>query len=321
MKIFKNLSILLDIILNKYFLRKPDFSEKKIFLQGKLIEEENKKKKTIDNFQDVEFSVFSQFGEDGVISWVIDRIPNIKKVFLEIGTQDYWESNTRFLLKSRNWKGYLIDSSAHHIKKIKSQRIYWKHKLKAIQAFINKENINNIIEKNISEKEIGLLSIDIDGNDYWILEKIKNLSPAIIVCEFNSIFGDIYKLSIPYEEDFVRNEKHYSNLYFGASIQALISMLKNKDYFFLGTCSTGINAFFVKNELSPYFEKNIRHKKMFPSLVREGLNADGKLTFEDLLEGKKKIDSLEVFDFEKKEVKKFFEYKNLYSSFWKESFK
>ena len=196
-KIIKNISIIISIFLNKIFFRRPDFSEKKIFLQGQVNEQENNKKDVINNFKDIEFSVFSQFGEDGIISWIINKLPKIEKIFLEIGTQDYWESNTRFLLKSKNWKGYLIEASEKDVGKIKSQKIYWQHNVKAIHAFANAENINEIIKKNIEEKEIGLLSIDIDGNDYWIIEKINNLSPKIIVCEFNSVFGDLFNISVP----------------------------------------------------------------------------------------------------------------------------
>ena len=245
-KIINKISLIVSILLNKYILRKPDFSEKKIFLQGQIIDKLNQKKTRIDYLKDIEFSVFSQFGEDGIISWIVEQIPEIKKVFVEIGTQDYWESNTRFLLKSKRWKGYLIEGSKKYINNIKTQRIYWQHDIKAIQAFVDKDNINSIINKNINEKDIGLLSIDVDGNDYWILEKIEYLNPTIVVCEYNSIFGDLFKLSVPYNKNFVRNKVHYSNLYFGASIKAMISMMKKKGYIFIGTGSAGVNAFFCK---------------------------------------------------------------------------
>ena len=112
-------------------LRKPDFSEKRIFLQGQLLDNINRQKTKISNFGDVEFSVFSQFGEDGIISWLTDKVPNIKKVFVEIGTQDYWEANTRYLIKSKKWKGYLIEGSKDDVKKIKRQRIYWQNDLRS----------------------------------------------------------------------------------------------------------------------------------------------------------------------------------------------
>ena len=313
----KNLKTILSIIINKHLLRKPDFSEKNLFLQGQLMAEVNDKKEKINSLKDVEFSVFSQFGEDGIIHWIINRIPKIEKIFLEIGTQDYWESNTRFLLKLRDWKGYIFEGSEADIKKIKSQKIYWQHKIQALQTFVTKENINHLIDGNLKEKNIGLMSIDIDGNDYWILEEIKNLSPSIIVCEFNSIFGDKFKLSVPYEKDFVRNKKHYSNLYFGSSIKALISLLKSKGYFFLGTGSRGVNAFFVKDQLKSFFMDNINEIKIFPSKSRESLDQKGNKTHGNILDEFNKIKDLEVFDFDENKTKKLSEYEELHSEEWK----
>lgn len=316
-KLIHKISFVISIFLNKYILRKPDFSEKKIFLQGQIIERLNKKKIEIDYLKDVEFSVFSQFGEDGIISWIVEQIPEISKVFVEIGTQDYWESNTRFLLKSRRWKGYLIEGSKKYISNIKTQRIYWQHDIKAIEAFVDKDNINSIIKENINEKNIGLLSIDVDGNDYWILEKLEYLSPTIIICEYNSIFGDLFKLSVPYNKNFVRSHAHYSNLYFGASIKAMMTMLEKKGYTFLGTGSAGVNAFFVKKELEVNFKEIIKKKFFFPAIVKEALDENGKLTNEKILDVLNKIDDLEVFDFDYNKNKKIKEYNNLFSNCWR----
>ncbi len=315
--LIKKLSLIFSIILNKYILRIPDFSEKKIFLQGQLLESENKKKLTINDFKEVEFSVFSQFGEDGIISWIVDQIPDINKTFVEIGTQDYWESNTRYLLKSKNWKGFLIEGSQKFINKIKTQKLYWQHDLKAIKSFVDLDNINFVLEKNIKHKEIGLLSIDIDGNDYWILDKIDTLSPSIIICEFNSIFGDLFKISVPYQKNFIRNNAHYSNLFFGASIKAMISMLKNKGYKFLGTSSTGVNAFFVKNRHLLNFENKIKNFNIYPAKVREGLDITGKLTHENIINSLKNIYEMEVFDLDDKKILKLKDYNNLYSENWR----
>ena len=79
-KLFKNFYSLFLILLNRVLLRKPDFSEKRIFLQGQLLDNINKQKTIITSFKDIEFSVFSQFGEDGIISWLVDKVPNIKKI-------------------------------------------------------------------------------------------------------------------------------------------------------------------------------------------------------------------------------------------------
>ena len=225
------------------------------------------------------------------------------------------------MLKSKKWKGYLIEGSNHYVDKIKKQRTYWQNDVKAIQAFVNKDNINDVIKKNINEKNIGLLSIDIDGNDYWVLEKIDILSPTFIVCEYNSIFGDIFKISIPYLENFDRNRYHYSNLFFGASLNSFRSMLEKKGYVFLGTSSTGINAFFVKKEYNSIFKTIIKHNKAYPAVVREGRNKNGKLTYENLPKSLTVIKDMEVFDFDENKIKKISDYKKLYSDNWMNYFK
>ena len=105
-------------------LFKRIFSEevdKKLLLEAKRISLLNKKTKIIKDLSDVEFKVYSQWGEDGIIDWLINKLPQIPKKFLEIGTQDYKESNTRFLLINRNWDGFLIEADKDAIKNIKSQ--------------------------------------------------------------------------------------------------------------------------------------------------------------------------------------------------------
>ena len=229
-KFFKNFLTLVSILFNK-LLKKTRFFRKKNISSGKILENQNLKKEKINDLGEIEFSVFSQFGEDGIISWLSNQIPDIKKIFLEIGTQDYWESNTRYLLKSQQWKGYIIEGSKEYVQKIKKQSIYWQNNLTAINEFITEENINEIIKNNVKETNLGLFSLDIDGNDYWILKKLE-LTSDIVVLEYNPIFGDIYKLSIIYESDFDRNKKHFSNTYFGCSIQAIINLMERKNYVF-----------------------------------------------------------------------------------------
>lgn len=315
--IIKKLNIVFNIFLNKYVLKKPDFSEKKIFLQAQLLYELNKKKKIIQNLSDVEFSAFSQFGEDGIIAWITDNVPNIPKIFLEIGTQDYWESNTRFLLKLKNWKGYLIEGSNEYVYKIKSQRIYWQNNLKAINQFVDKENINEIIFKNIKEKKIGLLSIDIDGNDYWILEKLENLDADIVVCEYNPIFGDLHCITTIYDPNFIRNKKHHSNLYFGCSIMAIIKLMNKKNYTFLGSNSKGMNAFFIKNENFNYLDNKIIDKKIFFPILREGRDKNFKLNYKTIVENLDEIKDMEIFDLDQNINKRLSSYENLFSREWK----
>ena len=296
----------------KFFvsLLKRIFSEemdKKILLEAKRISLLNKKNKKIKDLSDIEFKVYSQWGEDGIVDWLVDKLPQIPKKFLEIGTQDYRESNTRFLLINRNWDGFLIEADKEAIKNIKSQRVYWRYNLTAINEFITKDNINKIIKKNNIPKKLGLLSLDIDGNDYWILKKLSSLDPSIIICEYNSIFGINKSITVPYKKNFIRSKEHYSNLYYGASIQAFINVMKIKNYHLLGTNSAGNNAFFIKRNLWRKASMLITEKKIFESKFRESRNINGNLTFLDKKKSLKLIKNKLMIDLKNNKKKKIFE--------------
>jgi len=196
-----------------------------------------------------EFRVFSQWGEDGIIHYLIHNVPIENKIFVEFGVENYTESNTRFLLQNNNWTGLIIDGSQDNINFIKNDPIYWRYNLKAECAFIDKENINTLIKNSGISGDIGLLSIDVDGNDYWIWEAINCISPRIVICEYNSIFGALAKVTVPYDKNFHRTKAHYSNLYYGASIAALTSLAEAKGYSLIGSNSAGNNVFFVRTDL------------------------------------------------------------------------
>ena len=149
----------LSFILKRVF---DDEIQKELIIKAKILSLKNKYLKKIKDLSEVEFQVYSQWGEDGIIDWIINKFPEISKSFLEIGTQDYKESNTRFLLTNRNWDGFLIEADTKAVKNIKSQRIYWKYNLKVINKFITKDNVNTVVQNFNVPKKLGLLSLDID---------------------------------------------------------------------------------------------------------------------------------------------------------------
>jgi hypothetical protein len=208
-----------------------------------------------DNLNDYEFRVFSQWGEDGIIQHLVRSIDIPKKYFVEFGVQDYRESNTRFLLVNDNWSGLVMDGSAANIERIKKDMIYWAYDLKPVQAFVTRENINELLRQNGVTGEIGLLSIDIDGNDFWIWQAIEVINPVIVVIEYNHRFGQQAAVTIPYEESFDRTKTGHGPFYFGASLQALCWLAKRKGYAFVGCSSNGVNAFFVRRDKWP---ENVR---------------------------------------------------------------
>jgi hypothetical protein len=203
------------------------------------------------NLSDNEYRVFSQWGEDGIIQFLLKYVEVEKKIFVEFGVEDYREANTRFLLINNNWSGLVIDGDEDNINRLKSQRIYWLYNLKAVQAFITKQNINQLLKNNGIIGEIGLLSIDIDGNDYWVWQAIDVINPVIVSIEYNHRFGSDIAVTIPYDENFVRSKVHHSWIYFGASLKALCLLAKRKGYAFVGCSSNGVNAFFIRKDAKP----------------------------------------------------------------------
>lgn len=194
-----------------------------------------------------EFSVFSQWGEDGIIAWLVRSIDVGPQIFVEFGVEDYTEANTRLLAENDNWTGFVMDASRENIDSVRSSDICWRHNLHAMAAMITRDNINELLVQNGFTGDIGLLSIDIDGNDYWVWKAVRVINPAIVVIEYNHRFGCDEALTIPYEEGF-RRGKPYPIYYFGASLKALCLLAAQKGYAFVGCSSNGVNAFFVRRD-------------------------------------------------------------------------
>lgn len=198
-----------------------------------------------------EFRVYSQWGEDGIIDRLVSEVPVEREVFVEFGVESYQEANTRFLLVNRNWAGLVMDGDARQVERIRRHRDYWLYNLKAVHAFVTRDNIDRLLAENGVTGPIGLLSIDIDGMDYWIWEAITAIDPAIVVVEYNYRFGPDAAVTVPYRDDFDRRRAHHSILYYGASLTALCGLARRKGYAFVGAGSAGLNAFFVRRDLMP----------------------------------------------------------------------
>jgi hypothetical protein len=229
---------------------------------------------------DYEFKAYSQWGEDGIIQHLIRCVPIAHPVFVEFGVESYTESNTRFLLTQNNWSGLVLDGGGENIATIKKDPIYWRHNLKAVEAFVKCDNINSLLRNNGLTGEIGLLSIDVDGNDYWIWEAIDAVNPAIVIVEYNARFGPERAVTVPYDPTFIRAEAHYSMIYYGASLAALTALGRRKGYAFVGANRAGNNAFFVRRDLKPETLPEITAGDGFvPCQFRESRDESGHLAF------------------------------------------
>jgi hypothetical protein len=236
---------------------------------------------------DVEFRVTSQWGEDGIIEWLVHKLPDIPRSFVEFGVENYSEANTRFLLQNRGWRGLVIDGGQANIAYLRTQTINWMFDIVSECAFVTAENINDLIQRNGFAGEIGILSIDIDGNDYWVLDAIDCVRPAILICEVNGVFGDLPAITIPYDPNFDRLKAHHSGQYFGASVRAITELAQKKGYKFVGTNSNGVNAFYVRSDLADTVLNAIEEIRTWPARHRDSRDASGALTF---VRGAGKID-------------------------------
>jgi len=258
------------------------------------------------NFNDYEFKIFSQFGDDGLIQYLIKHIKIENEIFVEFGVEDYSEATTRFLMMHNNWKGFVMDGSEQNMARLKSKDWYWKYSLKNKAVFITKENINGLLAE-IGFKNIGLLHIDIDGNDAHILAELnlKELNPSIIIMEYNAVFGKERAISVPYDKDFFRTYKHYSNLYFGASLPALTYIADNKGYSLIGCNLAGNNTYYVRKDL---LNATIREKTIdevfIMSKARESRDKNFALSYLDGNERYEMIKGLDVINVKTNEIEK-----------------
>lgn len=253
--------------------------------------------KEVTSLKDVEFKIFSQFGDDGIIQWLINNIDIDNEFFVEFGVENYKEANTKFLMFNNNWSGFVMDGSTENIENLKKQDYFWKYDLKAKDVFITKENINDLLlEQNINPN-VGLLHIDLDGNDYYIFNEINCLNPNILILEYNSLFGIEREISVPYREDFYRTKAHYSNLYFGASLKALHSLAYKKGFVFIGCNQAGNNAYFVrKDKINSKIKEVSLEKGYVKSKFRESRNRNGELNFLDKIKAYNEIKGLPIYN-------------------------
>ena len=194
------------------------------------------------------YKVYSQNDEDGIINEIFNRIGTTNKFFIEFGVQDGIECNCHYLL-FQDWEGVFIEGSKDYCDKINEYYEYLisKSKLQVINAFITRENINDLISttKAVIIKDIDLLSIDIDGNDYHVFKSIGVINPRVVIIEYNVKFPPPIKWVMPYNANHIWDGTEKQ----GASLQAIVDLAKIKGYELVATNISGINAFFVRKDL------------------------------------------------------------------------
>ncbi|WP_420634729.1 hypothetical protein [Candidatus Palauibacter sp.] len=205
-----------------------------------------------DMLRNREFKVSSQNGEDGLLAFIFGEVGVTNRRFVEFGVGDGRECNCANLAIWFGWSGLMIEGDSVAAQRAREYYATLTRpdgdELCVRQAHVTAENINETIASAGLRGEIDLLSIDIDGNDYWLWEAIDIVDPRVVVIEYNGSFG-LRSISVPYDPEFVRFRKHRSGWYHGASVGALAKLGERKGYALVGTDSRGVNVFFVRKNV------------------------------------------------------------------------
>lgn len=206
------------------------------------------------SFREAGFGLYSQHDEDGILLYIFSLIGVVTYRSVEICAGDGIECNTANLILNHRWSGLLVDGSASNVEKAtrfyrsKAETRIWPPTIK--QAWLTRDNVNDVVEKSGFFGEIDLLSIDVDGVDYWLWQGLSTVTPRVVVLEYNHLLGPEVSVTVPYRDDFVAEFSEHGSDYAGASLQAFIKLARTKGYRFVGTNTIGTNAFFVRNDIS-----------------------------------------------------------------------
>lgn len=200
------------------------------------------------------FRVHSEFNEDGYLLYIFSIIGTNTKISVEVGSGNGKECNTSNLIIYHGWKGLLIDASESMVKQgqlffAASPNVVI-NEPKFVHSLVTIDTINDLISSNGFSGDIDLLSVDIDGNDYYILEAISCITPRVIICEINNTIPLDLSLTIPYKEDFFNywDKEYPGNSFISMSLCAADKLMKRKGYRLVAANRMGFNVIFMRND-------------------------------------------------------------------------
>lgn len=197
-----------------------------------------------DQLRPFEQKIFSQHGEDGVLKELCFRIGLRHGYFVEFGVQDGTECNTAVFARIYGWGGLYIEGGSDYYAAL--EKLYRPYpNVRTAHAFLTTDNIATILEHNDVPNEFDVLSIDVDGNDFWLWRALGSYRPKLIVVEYNGAYVPPKRWIMKYQADYMWD----GSSYFGASLASMSDLAAELGYALLGTDSTGVNAFFVRRDL------------------------------------------------------------------------
>lgn len=205
------------------------------------------------SLQDVGFRIYSQSEEDGILLYIFSLIPAATRTCVELGAGNGRECMTANLIINHGWWGYLFDGDAANVRD--GRRFFSNHRDTFIHpptfthAWITAENVNDRLASSGITGSVDLLSLDLDGMDYWVWKAITAIEPRVVVCETHNVVPIGRALIVPYNPQFVCDSDDYR----GASLEAMCRLFKARGYRLVGTHRYGFNAFFIKNGVGEEF--------------------------------------------------------------------
>jgi len=206
-------------------------------------------KGTLPSFDDVQLRAFSQHGEDGVLLFIFSLVGTTNRRCIEICAGDGIECNTANLIINHGWDGLLVDGNERNVKRGKefyancNDTRGWPPKF--VHAWITTDSIDQLIRSHNFCGPVDLLSLDIDGNDYWVWEAIEAVEPRVVVLEYQNSWGPDHSVSQRYDPNYVWKPVPGSLGLSGASLRAFVNLGRRKGYRLVGVHSC--NAFFIRD--------------------------------------------------------------------------
>jgi hypothetical protein len=217
--------------------------------------------------QDVEFRAYSQNGEDGILLYIFSLIGFKTRLTVEICAGDGIECNTANLIINHSCYGLLVDGNQTRVERARHfysncpDTCSWPPKL--VNAWVDAASVNALIEASGFAGEIDLLSIDVDGMDYWIWREINVIQPRVVVVEFNHLWGPKRSVTVPYDPRFTAAYGPHGADYCGASLAAMVTLAAFKGYRLVAYEKYGFNAFFLRKDLAPELLPDINLSECF----------------------------------------------------------
>ena len=214
--------------------------------------------RTLPRLEDVGFSAYSQGDDDGILWFLLAVVGIGPRLAVEICAGDGIECNTSNLLINHGWHGLLVDGDRDNVER--GRRFYRAHRRTYVfppvfvQEWVTRGNVNALVSSQGFSDEVDVLSLDLDGVDYWVWEALDVIVPRIVVVEYQDVLGPDRALTVPYADDFDASrygQLHGAFTFAGASLAAFVKLASRKGYRLVGVNRYGFNAFFLRNDLAP----------------------------------------------------------------------